>query len=302
MQILWLCLSVILAVIGSVLTGLFFPEEWKKNAQRHSTTGKLMFIAAFFALFAGTFGISIFSQPPPNTSDSSKTTPQPVAQFVAETATPIPSQSAAGDFDQVGTPTDDRTISPTPASVSTPTTVTRATAIRSSTPTQARILLPTNTPRISAGYSQSNPIPLGQSVLWTGRQGEQVRFKLIEFHRGDDAWTRIRYANRYNQVPPPGWEYLLFKVRADVLDAGKPLSMMMADSWFVVVSSTGRQFQSYEGPTIVPPDPLFLKKVFVGDFVEGWMAFSILAGDSRPLLAFGQTIFPDEMRIWFDIK
>ncbi len=302
LQILFLCLSIALATIGGVLYGPFFPPEWKKIIERHSTTGKLMFVAAVISAFAGAFGSSIFSQFSPNTSDSSGTTPQAVAQFIPETATSSPSQSALGNSRSIGTVTDYPVTISTATGASTPTTATRVSATRSSTPTQVRAAIPANTPRISVGYSQSNPVPLGQSVLWTGRQGEQVRFKLSEFHRGDDAWGRIRDANQFNKPPPPGWDYLLFKVRADFLQSGKPLKMMMADSWFVVVSSTGRQYQSFEGPTIVAPEPLFLKEVYVGEFVEGWMAFSMLAGDSRPLLAYGQTIFSDEMRIWFDIK
>lgn len=165
-----------------------------------------------------------------------------------------------------------------------------------------RLATPSRVTKLEAGYTRSNPVPLGQSVIWTGRKGEQIKFTMLEFHRGEEAWCRIRDANYTNQPPPSGWEYLLFKVRVEYIREGRDLELMMADSSFVIVTSDDREYKSHEGPVVVPPAPSFPKKVYVRGSVDAWMEFPVLAGDSHPVLAYGQTIFSDEMRVWLDSR
>lgn len=173
------------------------------------------------------------------------------------------------------------------------------------TPTDAasQAIAPTPAPASGGtGLSRSSPIPMGQSVIWTGHDGKQLGIKVLEFHRGDDAWQRIKRANSYNEPPPSGAEYLLMKMHIDFLRAGKSPSVMLGEDEFVLVSADGREFRSFEGPTIVPPDPQLLDQVYAGGSTDGWMAFTIIADDPHPVLAYGQTIFDDEQRVWFDLQ
>jgi hypothetical protein len=172
-----------------------------------------------------------------------------------------------------------------------------------SVPTLPQLFRPTLTPPPNIpGYLRSNPVPLGKSVLWTGRNDEQIKFTLLQFYRGQNAWSRIKAANQFNNPPPSGAEYLLFKVRADFVKAGKEPSTTLGDAFFVIVTSDGQEYKSFKGPTIVPPDPQFIGTIYVNGSLEGWMAFTITAGDSHPLLAYGQAIFPNEMRVWLDTR
>ncbi len=165
------------------------------------------------------------------------------------------------------------------------------------------LFAPTPTPPPNVpGYTRSNPVPLGKSVIWTGHDNQQIEFTLLQYFRGQDAWNRIKSANQYNKPPPSGAEYMLFKVRARLVKAGKESSVMLSDAYFVVVTSDGKEAQSFKGQTVVPPDPQFLGRIYANGSLEGWIAFTVTAGDSHPLLAYGQAIFPNEMRVWLDTK
>lgn len=188
---------------------------------------------------------------------------------------------------------------PTPTLLPTPTL--RPVPTLRPLPTLALRLTPTPPPNVP-GYTRSNPVSLGKGVVWTGRDGEQIEFTLLQFFRGQDAWSRIKSANQFNNPPPSGAEYLLFKIRARFVKAGKESSVTLTDAFFVVVTSDGQESKSFKGPTIVPPDPRFGGTIYATGSLEGWIAFTITARDPHPLLAYGQAIFPDEMRVWLDTK
>jgi hypothetical protein len=189
---------------------------------------------------------------------------------------------------------------PTPTLLPTPTIA----PVPTLRPLPTRVLsAPTLTPPPNVpGYTRSNPIPLGKSAIWTGQDSEQIEFTLLQFFRGQDAWNRIKSANQFNKPAPSGAEYMLFKVRARLVKAGKESSVMLGDAYFVVVTSDGKEAQTFKGQTVVPPDPPFLGRIYANGSLEGWIAFTVTAGDSHPLLAYGQAIFPNEMRVWLDTR
>ncbi len=107
------------------------------------------------------------------------------------------------------TPADTNTPLPTdtPAATNTPkpTNTRRPTHTRTST----------NTPKPRLG-TFSNPFPFktGAQMTLTTDEGEKVAFMLRveEIIRGDEAWSIIVRANRFNDPPPDGFEPILVKV------------------------------------------------------------------------------------------
>lgn len=203
-------------------------------------------------------------------------------------ATPTARLAIARPMTPTATPTvivPTRTNTPRPTRVNTP---------RVATP------VPTLAPQQGAGYARSYPAPFGQSVTWTGRNREQLNLTMLDLIRGDDAWRQISASNPFNPTPSPGWEYLLYKIRAEYVRASKDAALMVTSDSFVVVSSDGKEYKPFRVSTLVASEPFLLAQLFVGDSVEGWMIWTIPAGDTHPLLAYGQTTFSDEMRVWLD--
>jgi hypothetical protein len=53
----------------------------------------------------------------------------------------------------------------------------------------------------------------------------------------------------------------------------------------------GQEYRTFDGISLVEPEPSIFKKLYVGESVDGRMdACPIRNGGSRVLLAFGQTI------------
>ena len=225
--------------------------------------GGLLILGACF-LFSGAF-VFLREQPEP-------TATRP-ARAVLLTHTP--------------TATNTRTPEPTPTRTLTP----RPTARPSVTPTLAPL-----------GLVRERPVPLGQSIVWTGREGEQLRFAILSAYRGDEARMMIQAASPSNLVVTSDWALYLFKVRADYLNAGRKASMVLSEFDFRAMVSSGQEYPQPDSPAIVPPAPRLGRNINVGDVVEGWLAFAVRANEADVVIAYGQTIFPNEMRVWLSAR
>lgn len=194
-------------------------------------------------------------------------------------------------------------IAPTPITAS-PASASRAT----NTPIRFTATVPPPQPtaratsKPSVGYASSNPVPSGQSVLWTGKDKTQLRLTLLKFYRGDEAWNRIKAANQFNPAPPVTWEYILAQVRVDFLTAGATKQIIMGEDQFVIITTDEQIYRTFDGVSLVEPEPSILRKMYVGESIDGWIAFPIRNGGTRLLLAYGQTIFHDEMRVWLELR
>jgi len=174
----------------------------------------------------------------------------------------------------------------TPAATPTPTSA------PATTPTPTPTPKPTPTPTPSPGYSRSNPVgigaPLNIKVNSTGGAGNEyeVRLTLLEIIRGTEAWQRIKAANRFNDPPKAGFEYILFKVRFDYLSGSTPdKTFDISPVWFHVISGKGKV---YDYESVVEPDPEISTNLYPAASHEGWIAFLIAQDDTSPLMTFGR--------------
>lgn len=151
-----------------------------------------------------------------------------------------------------------------------------------------------------SGQSRNNPAPLGKPVVWTSRSGDQqFNVTVLGVHRGDEAWRRIQAANRYNKPPPPRAEYILVQIRAEFVKGDAIKDIILSESDMAVVTSEGRIIEFFEGETVVPPEPMFLAKVFPGDSFEGWAAFTLPVGETSPVLLYRGNEYSSTSGIWF---
>lgn len=153
-----------------------------------------------------------------------------------------------------------------------------------------------------AGQSRSDPAPLGKTVAWTSRSGsQQFNITLLEVHRGEAAWRRIQAANRFNKPPPPRAEYILIRIRADFIRGDAIQDVILSESDIAVVTLEGRIIEFFEGESVVPPEPMFLAKVFPGDSFDGWAAFTLPLGEPGPVLLYRGNEYSSTTGIWFHL-
>ncbi|MFN2226702.1 MAG: hypothetical protein ACK2UY_10350 [Anaerolineae bacterium] len=164
-----------------------------------------------------------------------------------------------------------------PTRVPAPTPVPTATPL----PLPTMTPLPTSTPTPGPG-DRRQPIPFGQS--WQiEEEGRTFRLAVQQALRGEEAWQRLLEANRYNDPPQPGTEYLLLYVGVEYL-SGPVHGTLRLDAWsFRLVSNN----QVLQPPSLVEPPPAFELEFFPGGEGGGWMAWVIYEDDPAPLLAYG---------------
>jgi len=180
----------------------------------------------------------------------------------------------------------------------------------SATTTAIPTMLTTTSPQTttpSPGYSRSTPVgigvPLTAKIDNTGGAagifGEYtVRLTLLEVIRGAGAWQLIYAANRYNDPPKAGFEYILVRMRFEYLTGPTADSTYyMTSSWFDTVSSSG---SVYDNPSIVDPDPSFDCTLYPGASHEGWMTFQVAQTDATPLATIGRN-YDGTGGIWFKL-
>lgn len=224
--------------------------------------GLMLLLACF--LFSGAF---VFWREPP------EPTATRVARIERPTFTPAPTMT--------------RTPEPTPTRTRTP----RPTVRPSPTPTLAPL-----------GSTRERAVPLGQSVVWTGREGEQIRFTILSAHRGDEARTMIQSASPTNLALTFDWALFVFKVRAEFLNAGRKTSLVLSEFDFRAMAASGQEYPLPDSPPITPPSPRLGRNLVVGDVAEGWLALVVRADDADIALVYGQTIFPNETRVWLSMQ
>jgi S1-C subfamily serine protease len=141
---------------------------------------------------------------------------------------------------------------------------------------------------ISPASSLANPVSLGipQSVVVndpTTKFTAEVTVKQII--RGALAGTMVTNANKYNDPPKSGYEYLLAKINFKLLDIPDGKSLDIAGEWdFNLVSQDGRV---YHQAVEVEPDPQLDSTLYKGASNEGWVVFMVSPNDAKPKISYG---------------
>ncbi|MCM3042470.1 stalk domain-containing protein [Paenibacillus motobuensis] len=154
-------------------------------------------------------------------------------------------------------------------------------------------------PAPQAQASRSNPANIAEVVPFTSK-GISEEYKgnltVLKTIRGTEAWTMIYEANRFNDAPKDGYEYILASIKIDItsnLNADNAVSVSPLD--FTLVSSSG---VDYKNETVVVPDPNIRTKMYVGGSHTGWVSFLVKKDDPSPLIVYGRK-YNGSAGLWF---
>ena len=146
-----------------------------------------------------------------------------------------------------------------------------------------------NPPPSEIGRGRSNPMPTGTTLVAALTQSSiefTGRFTLTQVIRGDEAWAKIKAANQFNDPPAAGHEYILAKMKVEIVSTSDADAAISVSSyWFTAVSGTGRDYPS---ESVVEPEPEVDTKLYKGASHEGWFAVMVEKTDTAPLLTFAR--------------
>lgn len=146
-----------------------------------------------------------------------------------------------------------------------------------------------NPPVSEVGQSRSNPMPTGQAhtaSLQVSGLNFTARFTAQEVIRGQAAWTKILAANQFNDPPGADEEYILVRIKYELLAIDDlEAAVDFSEYWFTVVSAAGKDYQR---ASVVEPKPAFGTKLYKGASDEGWLAVKVDKNDQAPVLTFAR--------------
>lgn len=128
------------------------------------------------------------------------------------------------------------------------------------------------------GEERGSPAPLGQTVTT-----EDWEVTVLEVVRGADAWSMVQEANRFNDPPLEGMEYIAVRIRAryiSTVDEAAPV-----DDLFYF-KSTGDAGVLYDLPGVIEPSPALDARLFPGGQYEGWVILQAGQGESGMMAVF----------------
>lgn len=156
----------------------------------------------------------------------------------------------------------------------------------------------------AAVASQSRPAtidahPIGVPVAMILEFGDQylggdelydAKVTVLKIVRGEKAWEIIRQASPSNPASKPGFEYLLARVRFEFSARTSPshYDYKLNETQFTATAASGEEF---DAPSVAePPMPRLNGTLKPGESLEGWVAFLVPRGVSRPLMVFREDV------------
>jgi hypothetical protein len=139
------------------------------------------------------------------------------------------------------------------------------------------------------GSTRANPLPLGQTVGISVRNGEEMwrlRILSVDF----DAWPEIQAENQFNRAPAPGFQYVMAAVEVTYVSGQsprRPWSSIASD--LNTVGASNVAFNQYDnGGCGVVPDDFVLKDtdVFPPGSLTGNVCWPVRSSDVPTLEAY----------------
>lgn len=127
------------------------------------------------------------------------------------------------------------------------------------------------------GRTRDEPAPVGAAAIT-----EDWIITVLDAVRGDEAWRQILAANRYNDSPAPGMDYVLVRVRARYIRSDETLTRIDS-SWFKIIGAAN---VLHDAPAIVEPTPALEARLFPGGEAEGWIVMQARRDEADLLLVF----------------
>jgi hypothetical protein len=138
---------------------------------------------------------------------------------------------------------------------------------------------------------------------YTSQELYDMKITLVEVLRGESAWDLLKGVTPANKPPKTGFDYMLVHVKLEFSgrNPGRECSHELRPEQFAAFSADGKE---YETPSVVIPEPGLSGNLRSGKSFEGWRAFLVHQGDSKPLMTFDPASGGGVSRgkiIWFQL-
>jgi hypothetical protein len=152
-----------------------------------------------------------------------------------------------------------------------------------------------------SGYSRTNPAPIGvtQEIevedLVSGTY--TIAITVNEIVSGEAAYDILLDANKFNDPPEDGMEYVIANITAELIDHDSDGAVSISKFNFDAFSGSGSE---YERVSVVDRKPAFSGDVYAGGSITGYTTFMVSADDDSPVIVFGRN-YDGSGGIWFSI-
>jgi hypothetical protein len=127
------------------------------------------------------------------------------------------------------------------------------------------------------GSDRRKPAPIGRMVRTT-----EWEVTVLEVFRGDSAWQLVEEANRYNEPPDEGMEYVAVRLlvrNISIADEARHLARYD-------FNATGSSNVLHDVPSLVGPEPNLEVSLYPGGEFEGWMILQATTEESGLVAVF----------------
>lgn len=127
------------------------------------------------------------------------------------------------------------------------------------------------------GEDRSDPAPLAETMVT-----DDWEVTVLEVVRGDEALALVQEANRFNEPPDPGMEYVAVRLRIrNIGSDDEPADIF--DSSFRLVDESNVE---HDLPSVVEPEPSLDIALYPGGVHEGWVVLQTSEGSANPIAVF----------------
>ena len=150
--------------------------------------------------------------------------------------------------------------------------------------------IPTPLPIIAKGNSRRNPANVSEIVnitfdnKWSEQDEKNADISVTEIIRGEQAYNMMLEWNQFNSPPEEGYEFILAKVKFNLLSSKDRLSLRKFD--FEAISNEGRDYPMVSG--VIDDVKSISTDIYSGASHEGYALLQVLKSDDKPLLTFGR--------------
>ena len=157
---------------------------------------------------------------------------------------------------------------------------------------------PTLTPTPNPVASFSNPASINQAAQITYSDlfdNYSARVTITGIIRGSEAWTMVKNANTFNEEAKNGYEYIVAKIKFELLDIKDGKAFDLSRVSFNLISENGKE---YDTSLVVAPEPDIRANLYKGASNEGYVVYEVQISDTKPKIAFGRN-YDGTGGIWF---
>ena len=134
----------------------------------------------------------------------------------------------------------------------------------------------------SPGFGRDNPLPMGQALTMP----DGIEITVLRVVKGPRAWGIIREANRYNEPPAAGMQYIIVTIKVrNISSEGEPATCgniiqvgSETTAAIGLIGSSDREIYGFEKAVVLPYDGDFTElraELYHGDETTGSLCFYI---------------------------